>query len=249
MLYKSAGFVYNTMWYYIWKDVFPLGKKENSRKITGLQSDENEQPEIFGRSKTREEIKAERREEKARQAEALKKARANAKAAGKEALKTTKRSDFIVLCVFLGIVILAAAVALVMQIRHDRAEQQFEPATSMSQFWKTDAKPELSEDGLTAAVNRVYYTKGGYLCVYMTLGNGTNEDLHVADLSVRIENGETNAVIGSGATDTISEEYVVPMQDYNDYYFYIAPEHVQIADDPLSSLSYSITATGYADEE
>lgn len=223
-----------------------MGKKNNSNKITGFQN--GEQPEIFGRSKTREEIKAERQEEKRKEQEALRQARAKAKAARKAAMAGKKRTDLIVLGVFLGVIVLAAAIALAVQMVRESKDQQYEPAPSMSQFWSTGTKPELSADGLTAVITRAYYTRGGYLCVHLNLGNGSDRPQHMASLNVELRNNDTKELIGGGYTDEIAPGYTVPAGGYNEYYFMISPEFVQIKDDPLSSLSYSITAEGYTDE-
>ncbi len=224
--------------------MLPLSKKENTNKITGLQS--ADQPEIFGRSKTREEIKAENAEEKRRLQQAQKEARAKAKAAKRAAVDPKKRrTDIIVLSVILGLVLVVLAVGLVSNYIKGAEEQKYDPEPSMSQFWKTDAKPQLSDKGLEAVVNRVYYTRGGYLCVVMTIGNGTAEPMHMRSLNVEIRNGQTEELIGGGYTEGISSNFTVASQDYSQYTFMISPEFVEIKDDPLSSISYSITAEGY----
>ena len=49
-------------------------KKDRTDKITGLTAGDAEQPDIFGRSKSREEIKAEEKARKKKELEALREA-------------------------------------------------------------------------------------------------------------------------------------------------------------------------------
>lgn len=224
-------------------------KKDRTDKITGLTAGDAEQPDIFGRSKSREEIKAEEKARKKKELEALREARRRAKAARREEFKKQKHPELWVIGIFLAVLVVVSGVLLAVQMVKDSEKRQYEPDESMSQFWNSGVKPELSEEGLTAAVNRVYYTRGGQLCVYMTIGNGSGRAQHMSSLDVQIRNGDTGEVIAGGYTDDISPEYTVPAQDYNEYHFIISPEFVSIKDDPLSKISYTITAAGYADEE
>ncbi len=215
--------------------------KQKDDKITGLSGQE---PEIFGRSKSREEIKAELKAEKAAQRAALKEAYRE-KRAQKEGQPKEKRPELWVMGGILAAIIIGAVVAMAVQFAKDAKMELYEQDTTRdSYFLDADAAPELSDDGLTAAVNQVYYTKGGYLCVQMTLGNGLAQDQYMADLEVQIMDKDEN-LIGGGYTENIDEDYYVPANGTNSYTFYISPEHVKVNDDPLSSITYSVTASGY----
>lgn len=217
-----------------------LSDKKDER-IAGLSQQE---PEIFGRSKSREEIKAEQKAEKAARRAALKEAYQAQKAQKKNQPKE-KRPELWIMGGILAVIVIGAAVALAVQMHNDAKKEAYEQDTTRaSYFLDEDATPELSDDGLSAAVNQVYYTKGGYLCVQMTLGNGLDKDQYMSDLEVQILDEEENLIAG-GYTENIDEEYFVPANGTNQYTFYISPEHVKVTDDPLSSITYSITAGGY----
>lgn len=215
-------------------------QKKRSQKISGLENDPADQPEIFGRSKSRQEIKEETRAARKKEIAALREAHRRARAARKEAFAREKHTELMILSGFLGAIVLAAAVMLTVQIAKDKKQQPFEPQSGMSQYWNSGAQPELSEEGMTAVINRVYYTKGGYLCVHLTIGNGSAYSKRMTSLDVELRNGDTNAVIAAGYVDAIGDDYVVPAQDYREFRFRILPEDVVIKDDPLSVLSYSV---------
>ena len=227
------------------------GKKPDNDKIRGLNGNTGEQPEIFGRSRSREEIRAELKAQKAQKREEAKrqlKAERERRRAG-QASEQSRRDRWITIGV-LGLILVVCGGLLAWQIGSDMKDEKFQKSeTNTAEFVDESAQPELSEDGLTATVNRVYYTKGGYLCVQMTLGNGLDKPQHMSSLLVKLSNSDSGAQIASGYTAKISEKYVVPEQGYNTYIFYISPEYVSVTDDPLDSLTYEITCEGYLGEE
>ncbi len=205
--------------------------------------------EIFGRSKTREEIKAEGKARKAAELAALREARRLAKEAKKAAPKE-KRGDLLVMGIILLAVLIGAGVLLGINIAKSNRELSYEMSENTpGYFYDGEATPELKDDGITAAVNEVYYTNGGHLCVHMTLGNGADKAIRLDTLEVKISNGETEALIASGYTENIDDAYTVAAGGTNTYTFYIKPEHVKIADDTLETISYEITAVGTLMEE
>ncbi len=224
------------------------GKKPDTVKQTGGT---NEQPEIFGRSRSREEIRAEIKAQKAQERLELKqqlKAERERRRAGGDSVQA--RRDRWVTVGVLGLILVVCGGLLAWQIGSDMKDEQYEKSeTNTAEFLDESAQPELSEDGLTATVNRVYYTKGGFLCVQMTLGNGLDKPQHMSSLEVKLSNTESGAQIASGYTAKISDKYVVPEQGYNTYIFYISPEYVSIKDDPLDGITYEITCNGYVEEE
>lgn len=204
----------------------------------------HEDLDIFNRSKSREEIREEMKAEK--------KAKRDAAAAARRAQREAKRSEpkephpeMWVMAAILALVVLGCAVAMFFNLRWDNQNAKFEiDDTRETYFLDAEAKPELSKDGLTAAVNMAYYTRGGYLCVQMTLGNGLDKDQHLVDIEVELNNGQTENLIAKGYTAKVSPDYVVPAGGTNQYTFYISPEHVVYAEDPLTNISYSITLSG-----
>lgn len=223
-----------------------MNDKQMRNDFDQTQSD----PEIFGRSRSREEIKAEEKERKHRHREEMKQARKDARAARKAATTDDERRVTVIMLCILAAVVIGCGVLLAVQIAKGTKQEQFaRDEENYACFTDEGAQPELSDEGLTAAVNEVYYTKGGYLCVKMTLGNGLDKPQHMSALEVKISNGDTDELIASGYTQDISKNFVVAPQGFENYTFYISPEYVVIKDDPLTILTYSITATGYGDEE
>lgn len=228
------------------------GKKPNTVKRTGMPgSDIDEQLEIFGRSRSREEIRAEIKAQKAQERLELKqqlKAERERRRIGGDS-KQMRRERWVTVGV-LALILVVCGGLLAWQIGSGMKNEQYEKSeTVTAEFLDADAQPELSEDGLTATVNRVYYTKGNYLCVQMTLGNGLDQPQHMSSLEVKLSNTASGELIASGYTAKISEKYVVPEQGYNTYTFYISPEYVSIKDDPLDGITYEITCNGYLEDE
>ncbi len=220
-----------------------MNKKEEN-KVLGL---DNAQPEIFGRSKSREEIKAEEKAAKVARRAAAKEARRALKEQRKSAPKE-KRPELAVMGVLLAVIVAGCVAAVGFQLSSEKKAQAYERDESFSTWFVDEsAQPELSDEGITAAVNEVYYTKGGYLCVKMTLGNGLDDEQYMESIEVLISDEKENLIAG-GKTDKVSDEFFVPAKGTETYTFYIAPEHVKITDASLETISYTITATGYTPE-
>ena len=213
------------------------------------ESKAEEELEIFGRSKSREEIKAEAKAQRAQEIAALREARRLAKEAKKSAPKESRRELLVMGAILLALII-GCGVVLGINISKSNKELLYErDEESVGYFYDAHAAPEMKDDGITAAVNQAYYTKGGHLCVYMTLGNGADKPMSLDTLEVKISNGETKALIASGYTAAVDDTYTVPANGTNTYTFYIRPEHVKITDDTLETITYEITAVGTLLEE
>ena len=212
----------------------------NENKDVILQEQEVDETGIFGRSKSREEIREEMKAEKKARRAAAKEAR--------QALREQRRTEpkeprpeMWVMGGILALVVIGCAVAVFVNFRQEKKRERFEMDDTMSSYFLAeDEEPELSAEGLKAAVTEAYYTKGGYLCVKMTLGNGSDKAKHLEDIQVELLNGDTDALIARGFTDKVAEDYVVPANGTNTYTFYISPEHVKISNDPLTIISYNI---------
>lgn len=231
------------------KDVTFLSNMDDKDWINqqpGIESEE--EMGIFGRSKSREEIKAEEKARKKAAFEALREARRLAKEAKKAAPKE-KRTDLLVMGIILLVILIGAGIALGININKSNKVLSYEMSEDTpGYFYDGEAVPDLKDDGITAAVNEVYYTNGGHLCVHMTLGNGADEAIRLDTLEVKISNSDA-ALVASGYTEDIDDTYTVPADGTNTYTFYIKPEHVKIADDTLETISYEITAVGTIIEE
>ncbi len=221
-----------------------MDKFDDKTTLTEQEETQENELEIFGRSKSREEIKAEVKAQRAREIAALREARRLAKEAKKAAPKES-RKDLLVMGIILLVVLIGAGVLLGINITRSNRELSYEMSENTpGYFYDAEATPELKDDGITAAVNQVYYTNGGHLCVYMTLGNGGDKAIRLDTLEVKISNGKTKELVASGYTAGVDDSYTVPAGGTNTYTFYIKPEHVKITDDTLETITYEITATG-----
>lgn len=202
--------------------------------------------DIFGQSKSREEIKAEAKAAKAAKRAAEKEAAAQRRA-NRQLIPKEKRTDLVVISCILGAMVLLIPLLLFINHLSEAKQARFEmDDTRESYFLDTAAAPELADDGITAAIYRAFYTKGGYLAVEMILGNGTKYEQHLSAISVELRNGDDEKVIASGKTTSVSESYTIAAGKTREYTLYISPEHIKIKDDPLSTISYTITADGVA---
>ncbi len=160
------------------------------------------------------------------------------------------KKDLLVMSAILLAVLIVIGVILGVQFAKGNKEAQYEMSEeNAGYFYDGEAEPALDETGVSAAVNEVYYTKGGHLCVNMTLGNGTAENRRLDSLEVSIYNGKTNKLIAGGYTEDIDKEFIVNANSYAGYTFYISPEHVKINDDTLGTIMYKITAVATKVEE
>lgn len=197
--------------------------------------------EIFGAHKTRDQIKAEEKARKQAEREAMRRELEARRAAAKEGPKARRFDVWSVVIVMVAIVALGAG-ALVFQFSRVAKSEQFQrDDTRDNYFYVEDATPEMRDDGVTAAVSEVYYTKGGYLCVKLVLGNGTAEGQMLTALEVTLINGDEQEVAG-GYAETPGE-LVIAAGGTDTYTFYISPEHITLQDDPLTALGYTVNVT------
>ncbi len=216
-----------------------MADKNKNSKISGFVDTDLESPEIFGRSKSREELAEEKKEAKRVAREKMAANAAAARAARKEEMKK-HRSDIIVLSALAAVVVVVLIIVLAVSLIQGAEAEKFDQVEGRSFFIQSAASPALEEEYLTAVVTEVYYTRGGYLCIKMKIGNGSDVDKGVNAITVSVSN-ENKELIASGYSDAISEDYIVKAEDYNEYVFYVSPEYVEIKDDPLTTIYYSVT--------
>lgn len=201
-----------------------------------------EDPEIFGRSRSREEIRADEKAERARQREQMRQERRASAEQKRSGAAKTGRKDTLILVGVLAFVVIVCVAALAVQLIGGTRAERFE-MTGTAHYLNDEVQPELSADGVNAVVNEMYYTKGGYLCVRMTLGNGSDEELHMQSLLVTLTSEDTDRQIARGYTAKIDEAYTIPANGNNGYTFYLSPEHVSVTDDALENVKYEIEVT------
>lgn len=214
-----------------------------------LNNELNEELEIFGRSKSRDEIKAEQKAQRARELQALRDARRAAKEERKAAPKG-KRIDLLVMGAVLLVVLAIGGVLVGTQIAKSNKEALYDPSEEYTgHFYDFDARPSVEEKDVKVVVNELFYTKGEHLCVNMTIGNGYDKTLGLSSLEVKLYNSETQDLIASGYTNAVDETYRLPAGGLNTYTLYIRPEHVKNYQDTLQKITYEITVTPKTVEE
>ncbi len=215
--------------------------KDQEKKLPNLQSDEFE---IFGEHKTREQIREEAKARKQAEREALRREMEARRAAAKET-PAPRRYDILTVVIVLVAIVALGVGALALQFARAAKNERFErDDTRTEYFYLADAAPEMTDEGITAAISEVYYTKGGYLCVQMILGNGTANPMLLEAVEVVLVN-DADEQIASGYAATTGE-LIVASQGTEPYTFYISPEHITLKEAPLSPLGYTINVTGSA---
>ena len=148
--------------------------------------------------------------------------------------------EMVVMWIILGAIVVGCIVALTLQfVKAEKAEGYARDESFETHFVDEEAAPTLEDDGITAAVNQIYYTQKGYLCVAMTLGNGMKTEQVMDSIQVKIFN-DAEELIASGYSNKVNKNFSVPAEGTNTYTFYISPEHVSIKDDSLITISYDI---------
>ena len=114
--------------------------------------------------------------------------------------------------------------------------------------------PELKEDMITSVVNEMFYTKGGYLYLYITFGNGSDKAVELQSLDVKVENGFTDAVIAEFHTNDVTQSIApqgikIPAGGTTAYKLYIDPAQVKDAYDNFEAPVFSISASSRVVEE
>jgi hypothetical protein len=203
---------------------------------------ETDDIEIFGTHKSREEIKAEEKARKQAEREALRREIAARRAARKEGTATSRQGVWSVVVVMVAILALAVATLAIQFTRAAKTDRFAKDDTRATYFLAADATPDMEQAGITAAVSEVYYTKGGYLCVKLALGNGADTAMKLEAVDVVLYNKEEQQ-IASGYAATRGD-LIVAAKGYEKYTFYISPEHITITDDPLTDIDYTTNITG-----
>lgn len=212
--------------------------KDRDERISITNTDDIE---IFGAHKSREQIKAEEKARKQAEREALRREMEARRAKAKNG-DTPRRYDAWTVMVAVAAIVVLGVGALALQFSRTAKNERFQrDDTRATYFYVENAKPEMADDGVTAAVSEAYFTKGGYLCVQLVLGNGTAESMQLEALEVILVNGEEQQIASGYAQ--VSDALVIPTQGTETYTFFISPEHITLKDDPLTTLGYTVNVT------
>ena len=217
---------------------------KNTKDI--IQDGVNNEIEIFGKHKTREEIK---KEEKARRAAERKALREEATRRRKQAKEGAPNSrEMIPVFIVCGVIVVLCLLLLVIQFTRVSESEKFDRDESNTAYYLDNSEqPEKLEDRIDGVVNEMYYTKGGYIAVRMTMSNGSDQHLRVTKIDVSFAEKDGTYVAGGIITPT--EEVVILTKSTTEYTFYIAPEHITKKVTDFHELEYSFSAEGVSTVE
>ncbi len=202
-----------------------------------------EEFEIFGEHKTREQIIAEEKARKAAERKAMAQVVKARREAAKTAAGTKSRGDVLNVVLVLGILVALCVGMLGFQIYREEKNNRFNRDEDHAGYYLDEtAEPEMSEEGIKSAVREIYYTKGGHIAVHLILSNGTDQHLRMVDIEVKLEKQDGTLIAGGYAQ--VKNEVVILTNDTTDYTFYIAPEHIHESVDVFTNINCTITASG-----
>lgn len=211
--------------------------KENKQKLNGVPFDE--ELEIFGEHKTKEQVRTEEKERKKAEREALKQEIARRRREEKESgTVPAKRKDILVVSAVLVGIVLLCVLALGNSFWRANESRQWKINEARGHFQKADARPDMSSEGPKADVSEAYFTDNNHLCVELLFSNGTDRMVDIDTIDVAVYNYETNEMIAGGKA-TLPEDLIVEVAGVQSYTFYISPEHIHV--DETASLPELIT--------
>ena len=116
------------------------------------------------------------------------------------------------------------------------------PRNGATVFQQPDAVPEISPDGVKGAVTQAYYTNDGHMAIRLSLSNGMGAAQQMRSIEIKVANGD-GVPIADGYAEAVEDGVVLPPDEFTPFLLYIAPDQIQITDDPLTTLSFEITVT------
>ena len=116
------------------------------------------------------------------------------------------------------------------------------PRNGATVFQQPDAVPEISPDGVKSAVTQAYYTNDGPMAIRLSLSNGMGAAQQMRSIEIKVANGD-GVPIAAGYAEAVEDGVVLPPDEFTPFLLYIAPDQIQITDDPLTTLSFEITVT------
>ena len=116
------------------------------------------------------------------------------------------------------------------------------PRNGATVFQQPDAVPEISPDGVKSAVTQAYYTHDGHMAIRLSLSNGMGAAQQMRSIEIKVANGD-GVPIAAGYAEAVEDGVVLPPDEFTPFLLYIAPDQIQITDDPLTTLSFEITVT------
>lgn len=116
------------------------------------------------------------------------------------------------------------------------------PGTGRRSSNSPTPRPEISPDGVKGAVTQAYYTNDGHMAIRLSLSNGMGAAQQMRSIEIKVANGD-GVPIAAGYAEAVEDGVVLPPDEFTPFLLYIAPDQIQITDDPLTTLSFEITVT------
>ena len=207
--------------------------KENKKKIESLPFDE--ELDIFGEHKSREQVRKEEKQRRKDERQALKEEIARRRREAKEGNVPTRRKDVIVISAVLAGIVLLCVLALFNADRKDKKDKAWNVDESRGYYLDESAYPAMSGTQPEAALAEAYFTKNGHLCVKLIISNGTDKVMRINSFDAQGYEGYYDEVgafqLGdqfAGGRIVPTEELTILVADTVTYTFYIAPEHLLV---------------------
>ena len=115
-------------------------------------------------------------------------------------------------------------------------------APGRTYYENTGNLPELSAEGVKASIIRARYTNDGSLAVTLSMSNGTDVKKQVSSIDFLLQNGE-GGTIAKYTFDQLATPCVIESQSYKEYDVIVDAPYVSLKDDPLSTLSCTISVS------
>ena len=204
--------------------------KDNKRKQIENAGLYDEDLDLFGEHKSREQVLAEEKERKKAEREALKKEMERRRKDVKEGKVPTRRKDVLIVSAVLVGIVLLCVLALFNSFKENKKEEDSKINEARGHFVNEAANPEMSGEGPKADVREAYFTKDGRMCVELLISNGTDKVLAVNAMDVSAFDYVSEERIGGGRA-VLDEPLIIELAGVTKYTFYIAPEHLAVAAD------------------
>lgn len=200
--------------------------KENKQKLNGVPFEE--ELEIFGEHKTREQVRAEEKARKKAEREALKQEMERRRKEAKESgVAPAKRKDIIVVSAVLAGIVLLCVLALGNSFWRAAKNQEWKINEARGHYTNAAADPDMSGEGPKADVSEAYFTANHHLCVELMISNGTDRVMNIEAIDVAVYDYTDDTLIAGGKA-ALPEDLIVEVAGVQTYTFYIAPEHIHV---------------------
>ncbi len=161
--------------------------------------------------------------------------------------KKTAKAVIAAALTVLGIILVFVAGAVISELNYqaELAEAAKRELRSGEKYHSIDA-PELVEDELAVGVTQLYYSAENGMSVMLTFVNGQDTQVTLDTVELVLENSEGERIASAGETKV--KNWVVAAGETASFELYLKPNVVEITDDPLEEIVYTIDTTEAIEE-